>query len=59
LSAFVESTSEWGEGTVRLMQLPATNEYNDNAGSLAAARVRWPAMNWCSNIGCAGLREIE
>jgi len=29
-SVFVESTGEWGEGAVRLMQLPATNEYHDN-----------------------------
>jgi len=29
-SVFVESNGEWGEGAVRLMQLPATNEYNDN-----------------------------
>ena len=29
-SAFVESLGEWGAGKVRLMQLPATNEYNDN-----------------------------
>ena len=29
-SVGVESLGEWGEGTVRLMQLPATNEYNDN-----------------------------
>jgi glucans biosynthesis protein len=29
-SVFVESLGEWGAGNVRLMQLPATNEYNDN-----------------------------
>jgi len=29
-SVFVESLGEWGVGNVRLMQLPATNEYNDN-----------------------------
>ncbi len=29
-SVFVESLGEWGAGAVRLMQLPATNEYNDN-----------------------------
>ncbi len=29
-SVFVESLGGWGNGAVRLMQLPATNEYNDN-----------------------------
>jgi glucans biosynthesis protein len=29
-SVFVESLGEWGAGKVRLMQLPAANEYNDN-----------------------------
>ena len=29
-SVFVESLGDWGQGTVRLMQLPATNEYSDN-----------------------------
>lgn len=29
-SVFVESLGKWGPGTVRLLQLPATNEYNDN-----------------------------
>lgn len=29
-SVFVESLGDWGEGAVRLMQMPATNEYNDN-----------------------------
>ncbi len=29
-SVFVESLAEWGLGQVRLMQLPAANEYNDN-----------------------------
>lgn len=29
-SVFVESLGKWGDGTVRLMQLPAANEYNDN-----------------------------
>ncbi len=26
----MESLGEWGRGEVRLMQLPASNEYNDN-----------------------------
>jgi glucans biosynthesis protein len=29
-SVFVEASGEWGQGKVRLIQLPATNEYNDN-----------------------------
>jgi glucans biosynthesis protein len=29
-SVFVESLGEWNAGKVRLIQLPATNEYNDN-----------------------------
>lgn len=29
-SVRVESLGEWGGGTMRLMQLPAANEYNDN-----------------------------
>lgn len=29
-SVRVESLGEWGKGNVRLMQLPAANEYNDN-----------------------------
>lgn len=29
-SVLVESLGNWGPGAVRLMQLPATNEYNDN-----------------------------
>jgi glucans biosynthesis protein len=29
-SVSVESLGNWGSGTVRLMQLPAANEYNDN-----------------------------
>jgi periplasmic glucans biosynthesis protein len=29
-SVLVESLGEWGKGNVRLMQLPAANEYNDN-----------------------------
>lgn len=29
-SARVESLGDWGEGEVRLLQLPAQNEYNDN-----------------------------
>jgi periplasmic glucans biosynthesis protein len=29
-SVRVESLGEWGKGNVRLMQLPAVNEYNDN-----------------------------
>ena len=29
-SVRVESLDDWGTGRVRLMQLPATNEYNDN-----------------------------
>jgi glucans biosynthesis protein len=29
-SVWVESLGDWGGGAIRLMQLPATNEYNDN-----------------------------
>jgi glucans biosynthesis protein len=29
-SVFVEALNDWGDGKVRLMQLPVANEYNDN-----------------------------
>ena len=59
-SVFVESTGGWGEGAVRLMQLPAANEYHDNVVAFWQPQ-KSPAAGdeWCSNIGCAGLREIE
>ncbi len=29
-SVFIESLGDWDQGSVRLMQLPATNEYSDS-----------------------------
>ncbi|HLS79856.1 MAG TPA: glucan biosynthesis protein G [Steroidobacter sp.] len=57
-SAWIEPTSDWGEGSVELIEIPADNEYNDNIVSYwrpkdvipagrpwsASYRIRWTSQ---------------